>query len=626
MREGRSIPRTVRAVAAALCSAWLLLAGPLAPPAHAAQASCEEVLIPLSDGTRLHGWVRHGADVGAGPTPVLWTMTPYTNTGCPGPGAIFDSEIAEQVSWVKVSYRGTGASEGEQDAWGPGDRADIQEVGDWIASQPWADGLVPTGASAEGAWITFALDHPAVKASVWLTSCADGFRGCVRSGGSLAGGGFILTAGELQGYAQGLGDRARNGTYGNPIPPAQLAATIINASPAFTEDYNGEFWDSRLGLEYLDGIDDPVMFTTDLYDYVPHGMYLAYERAPAKDAWLTVGYGHNDPPAVSTPGTRLYDLVVKDHIQSFIRHRVLDEHGGGKDARVRLMTNLGTPSGYKRAEVLVRDEKDWPLPETDWKRLYLGDGPSGSATSLNDGALTLDPDRAAGSDTAPLATVAGPKGELRTSLAIYDAAAQSREQEQELIKATHDDLSADEAAGLTYTTPPLAEDSELTGPLVLTLDATSTAPDFDWQVRLTDVHPDGRSSWVSDGQLRASLRRVDPERSGYNDEGDMTRPWLPMDEHEPVPIGEPVDYVIELAPTSNVFRAGDRIRLDIQPIAEGYVDSARTGGAGAIKVDLADSRLLVPFIPSRCQKGEPGVEGIEVPACGKELGFGQPGG
>ena len=27
--------------------------------------------------------------------------------------------------------------------------------------------------------------------------------------------------------------------------------------------------------------------------------------------------------------------------------------------------------------------------------------------------------------------------------------------------------------------------------------------DFDWQVRLTDVHPDGRSSWISDGQLRA---------------------------------------------------------------------------------------------------------------------------
>ena len=90
-----------------------------------------------------------------------------------------------------------------------------------------------------------------------------------------------------------------------------------------------------------------------------------------------------------------------------------------------------------------------------------------------------------------------------------------------------------------------------------------------------------------------------------------------MRSYEPVPVGSPVHYLVELAPTSNVFRAGDRIRVDIQPVAEGYVDSARTGRAGVLQLLLGgihDSSILLPLIPHRCQEGQPGVEGLQVPA------------
>ena len=193
-----------------------------------------------------------------------------------------------------------------------------------------------------------------------------------------------------------------------------------------------------------------------------------------------------------------------------------------------------------------------------------------------------------------------------------------------MLKASLDDLRPDEALGLTYTTPPLARDTELSGPVVLQVKATATAPNFDWQVRLTDVHPDGRSSWITDGQLRASLRRVDHAASVKNRAGDYIRPWLPMTEHEPVPVGAPVEYVIELAPTSNVFRKGHRIRLDIQPLAEGYLDSARSGGVGALQIHrggIDASRLIVPVIPARCQRGKPAAEGIDVPSCGRNIRF-----
>jgi predicted acyl esterase len=152
--------------------------------------------------------------------------------------------------------------------------------------------------------------------------------------------------------------------------------------------------------------------------------------------------------------------------------------------------------------------------------------------------------------------------------------------------------------------------------MVLRVFATSTASDFDWQVRLTDVHPDGRSSWISDGQLRASLRAIDPRRSRRNASGDVIRPWYTFDRHDDVPIGKDVEYLIELAPTSNVFAAGHRIRVDIQPVAEGYVDSARTAGAGVLQVRHGrkfDSSILLPLIPHRCQLGAAGVDGVTVP-------------
>ena len=486
----------------ALLAALVVLLVPLlqAPPAFAVRGgTCEELLIPLSDGTRLHGWAHHGVNAGT-KRPILWTMTPYTNTGCPG-GTAFGTatpEMFDKSTAVSISYRGTGASEGEQDAWGPGDREDVQEVGDWLANRPYSDGLVPTGASAEGAWIVFALDHPAIRAALWITSCADGYQGCVRSGGQLAGGAVILTQGELQGYVQGMGDRIRNGTT-NPSPPAQVAATVVNGYPALIEDHNGPFWSSRLGFQYLRDVTKPVMFTTDLYDYVSKGMYLAYERTPAKHAWLSTALGHNNPRQVLDDKTPL-GALAKAPIRQFLNKYVYGQTQLAKPARLRLMTNLGTVSGYKRAEVLVRSERDWPLPSTKWRRLYLG-----SKT------LSRTPP-APGDDLSPLATTNGPTGELRTQLAVFGAigaASGNSDLLDAMLKATHDDLRPEEALGLTYTTPPLAKDTEISGPVVLDVNATATAPNFDWQVRLTDVHPDGRSSWITDGQLRASLRRVD---------------------------------------------------------------------------------------------------------------------
>lgn len=205
-----------------------------------------------------------------------------------------------------------------------------------------------------------------------------------------------------------------------------------------------------------------------------------------------------------------------------------------------------------------RGEREWPLARTDWRELYL------AGTGGTDRELT---------------------GAPRDGEFTY----------------AHDPASRDAYVGrpaVTYRTPPLASDLEVSGPLVLTLWATSTGADQDWFVVLGDEAPGGAARELTRGWLRGSHRALDAARS---------RPWRPFHPHDradPVPSGEAAELVIEIWPTSNVFRAGHRLRLDISnsddqsdpsdahaALALASRNTIFEGGARA-------SRLLVPAIPA----------------------------
>jgi putative CocE/NonD family hydrolase len=97
---------------------------------------------------------------------------------------------------------------------------------------------------------------------------------------------------------------------------------------------------------------------------------------------------------------------------------------------------------------------------------------------------------------------------------------------------------------LTYTTAALERDVEVTGPVSLRLWACSSAPDTDFVARLVDVYPDGRAYNLTDGIIRARYR-----------DGASMAPLL-----EP---GRPYEFKIDLWSTSNVFKAGHCIRLQV---------------------------------------------------------------
>ena len=103
---------------------------------------------------------------------------------------------------------------------------------------------------------------------------------------------------------------------------------------------------------------------------------------------------------------------------------------------------------------------------------------------------------------------------------------------------------------LTFQTGELEEDTEVTGHIVMHLWASSSAKDTDFTAKLIDVHPpsddypDGFAMNITDSIIRARYRNS----------------WTEPELMEPF---TPYEFVFHLYPTSNVFRKGHRIRLDI---------------------------------------------------------------
>jgi uncharacterized protein len=103
---------------------------------------------------------------------------------------------------------------------------------------------------------------------------------------------------------------------------------------------------------------------------------------------------------------------------------------------------------------------------------------------------------------------------------------------------------------LVFETEPLAKDTEVIGPIQVTLYASSTATDTDFTAKLVDVYPPskdyplGYELNITDGIIRARYRNS-PEKQA------LMKP------------GTVYQFRVDPFPTANVFKKGHRIRLDI---------------------------------------------------------------
>ena len=109
---------------------------------------------------------------------------------------------------------------------------------------------------------------------------------------------------------------------------------------------------------------------------------------------------------------------------------------------------------------------------------------------------------------------------------------------------------------------------EVTGPITVTLWAATSATDTDFTAKLVDVCEDGCARNLTDGIIRARYRES------------MSEPSL-------VEPGRAYCYTIDLWATSNVFKAGHRIRLEVSSSNFPRFDrNTNTGGVIAADTEL----------------------------------------
>ena len=180
-----------------------------------------------------------------------------------------------------------------------------------------------------------------------------------------------------------------------------------------------------------------------------------------------------------------------------------------------------------------REEDDWPLPDTRFCPYYLHS--AGHANSAaGDGSLSSEPPTDETEDVYlynpryPVPTIGG--------ATLLDLIPVDGPRDQRELEAREDVLC--------YSTPVLDRPVEVTGPITLVLYIASSARDTDFTGKLVDVYPDGRAEILTDGILRARYRHS------------FARPEL----LEP---GQIYKLRLNLWATSNLFKAGHRIRLEV---------------------------------------------------------------
>jgi len=557
---------------------------------------------PMRDGVILRADVYRPQT--SGPLPVLLQRTPYGKAFSSNAFALAAAERGYVV--VVQDTRGRWASDGDGTPF-VHEKADGYDTVQWAAAQPWADGAVGMwGGSYVGytQLAAAALRPPALKAIVPTVTFCDPYTVLYRGG--------VLALGVVVSW--GLTSQAQHAIMREPDPARRdaLTAELITAVDGMTSGTT--FRHLPLETMPLIGRDGLVPFLADMLDYTAD---------PATPQWqaLRVPHADLDVPALHIGGW--YDIFACDTLQDYAAlasegrasHRLLVGpwlHGPlsgyvgevdfgyaaydfavlSDELQLRWFDHWlkGEDNGitgeppiriFVMGDNRWRTEDIWPLPQTRYTSYYLHSG--GAANSLHgDGGLSPE-----GPGSEPVDTyVYDPRNPVPTrggGLCCWTAGLAAGAFDQRDIESRPDVL--------VYTMPPLETDLEVTGPVVVDLWAASSAPDTDFTAKLVDVGPCGFARNVCSGIVRAR----------YRDSFTAPRPLQPNAVER---------YEIGLGPTSNVFKAGHRIRVEIAssnfPHFDRNLNTGEPLATGtklqtAVQTILHDaahpSHILLPVIP-----------------------------
>ena len=358
---------------------------------------------------------------------------------------------------------------------------------------------------------------------------------------------------------------------------------VLESSLGEEASYDGPFYRLRSPVTRASEIKVPVVIQGGWYDLFQRGEPLLWESLKHTSHRVLIMSPHYH----ITGGPAIEPANLKEE---WFRHWLQGvENNVQYTPKVNLYPING--SGWQHF-------KAFPLPKTHYRREYLSGQESGSpALSLHDGSLTATaPTRQEAGDTEPLLPASSPCSRMT---AQWTAGAASNPF-CDTNNVTY------ELSSLTYTTAPMQAATPITGLISANLWATLSTTDATLIAVLSEVEPSGASNQITAGFLMASQRAIDPALSTYGPKGVMIRPWHPFtkDSQAAVTPGEPTAYDIEIYPTSDVVKAGNRLRLTI-----GTADTFSTmtplpnlgqelGGTITILHDAQHpSSVLLPFAP-----------------------------
>jgi hypothetical protein len=545
--------------------------------------------VTMGDGVRIAVDVHIPSD---GPEqdefPTVLVMTPYHRASVTDEGVrdYLSSPTSEFLFVNSYGYvivvadvRGTGASFGYRSVvFSPAEQADTNDLIDWIVDQPWSDGNVGMmGQSylATSQYLAAAQGNPALKCIAPRYSLLDLYD-VVYPGG-------VLDTLFIERYKLLTG-----------LLDLNLTGSGVWPSKPVDEDTDGSLLDDA-SAEHMQNFD---MTTTA-------------PLVPYRDSTLVAGDG-------TTLGYG--DMGVSGHLQEIEDSGVAIYHmGGWLDGYTRdtltmqaTMKNSGKtlmwpynhlqlrdlPAGNPDLEMssvehvrwfdwclkgidngineeppyyfytMGKDEwrfsDQWPLPEQKPTPYYLA----------ADDALTITAPAEADAFDEYLTDYSASSGPGTRWLCLTGG------------NCEYGDRAVLDKKNLTYTTAPLEQDLEVTGHPIAHLFLSSTATDGALFVYLEDVDESGAVTYVTEGELKLSLRKLQP------------RPWAPdlpwaraYEQDESLLTPDLVEeIVLDLQPTSYVFPAGHQLRIsiagwdnynfggprfDTPPTLQMYRDSAR---------------------------------------------------
>ena len=423
--------------------------------------------------------------------------------------------VPEDYICVRVDSRGCGCSPGYVDHFSPRETSDFAACIEWAGEQSWSNGKVGlSGVSYYGInqWQVASRQPRYLAAMCIWEGAADWYRDMTHHGGILSTFWANWYDMQVKTVQYGLGERG---------PQSRVTGQPVCGPETLT--------DKELAANRCD-------FGADI---LAHPLDDEYHRARSPD-WSRVTV-----PFLSAGNWGGQGLHLRGNFEGFVRaastRKWLEAHGLEHwtefytDYGVRLQERFfdyflkGEKNGWEKQPpvqlkvrgmdgFIERTEDGWPIPRTQWTRFYL--------TAEGMGLSVTPPD------------------------------------------AEHQVSFSAQEEGVTFFSPPLEQDTEITGPSACKLRISSSTADTDLFLVLRVFDPGGREivfqgaidpcTPIGQGWLRASQRKLDET---------LSHPWRPYHSHDarqPLTPGVPVDLDIEIWPTSLVIPAGYRIALSVR--------------------------------------------------------------